>query len=416
MKKRLLALMVLMCMNSSLMAKERKIAFLIGVGNVAPMLNTHKDIVTIKALLAHDYDEIIELQDDEASYTKLKETFESLYRLDASDTLFFYYTGHGSRFYHGSKEDDGLDEFLVLSSMQISSNEISGGVMIDDELNYHFSKIKAKKIIIFDCCHSETMKKGMSRVKSWRQKGGEILYRRFHIEPKHTSAINGNYINLSAALKEEEAEDSNSGGIFTLTLEKVLKERGDIPFSDLITAIQNNLLSVARQNGTSGDFIPNMSSNEMNPKSFRTKNIFAVRAKPTKESLERYLSSKLGGVKLKIDGRKKEKYPIGENMQLSTHLQQQKGYIHLVEVKDEKYALVAKQQVKNCKNRDSKKECVFRGLASMPPIGETHIYLIFTQNPLDISKSHTKSFSESLKTQLKNQSFEVGMVSFKTVE
>lgn len=420
MKKRLLTLMLLMCMSSSLMAKDKKIAFLIGVSNVAPILNTDKDIETIKSLLAHDYDEIIELQDDNASYTKLRSTFEKLYALDASDTLFFYYTGHGSRFYHGSKEDKALDEFLVLSSMQRSGNEVSGGVMIDDELNYHFSQIKAKKIIIFDCCHSETMKKGMGRVKSWRPKGGAIVHRRFDIDPKHTRAINSNYINLSASLKEEQSEDSRNGGVFTLTLQKVLKERGDISFSELITGIQNNLLLVARQNGTVGDFIPNMSSDHLNPKSFRTKDIFAVRTEPNstrvKESLEDYLSSKLGGVELKIDGKKQKEYSIGEGIQFSTQLQQQKGNIYLLEVKNEQYKLVAKQQVERCKDNNSQKQCVFRNLASLPPLGDTHVYLIFTKHPLDISKSHTKALSESLKNQLKNQAFEVGMVSFRTTQ
>jgi len=419
MKKILFITLFLGMMNYPLMAK--KVAFLVGVGNVSPLLNTNKDIETIKSLLAKGY-EIIELQDDNASYTKLRSTFEELYKLDEDDTLFFYYTGHGSRFYHGSREKDNLDEFLVLSSMKIEGNEISGGVMMDDELNYHFSHIKAKKILFFDCCHSETMKKGIgSTVKSWYPKGksGEILYRKFDIDPSYDRAINENFINLSAARDDEESEDSDNGGIFTLTLKKVLKDKGDIPFSELMNEIKNNLLYVARKNHTSGDFMPNMDSNRMNPKSFRTKEIFAVVSKPTpltsKESLEHYLNSKKGGISLKIES-KQEEYPLGDSITFYTHLEQQRGYLYLLEVKKEKYSIVAKKKVENCKSNGAKKECLFSNLASMLPLGRTNVYLIYSKNPLDISKNHTKGFSESLKSQLKHQNFEVGYENFKTVE
>lgn len=410
-------------MNYPLMAK--KVAFLIGVGNVAPVLNTDKDIETIKLMLGKDFvsKNIIELQNKQATYTNVKKAFEGLYSLSEDDTLFFYYTGHGSRFYHGSKEKDNLDEFLVLSSMKIDGNEVSGGVMIDDELNYHFSKIKAKKIIFFDCCYSETMKKSLgSKVKSWQPKGGVIVYRTFDVDSSYANAITSNFINISASEEDKQSEDSENGGIFTLTLKKVLKEQGDISFSKLIVALQNNLVGVARENGQSGDFIPNMDSDTMNPKTFRTKDIFAVASKPkpnsssNKESLESYLNAKLGAVSVKIEGNQKV-FPIGDSIVISSQLLQKKGYLYLLELKGEDdYTLVAKMKVENCRHNKGKKECAFENLVSLPPYGETKIYLIYTKNRLDIPRNKTKGFAESLKSQLQHQAFEVGREVFETVK
>jgi len=419
MKKILLTILLLSIMTYPLMAK--KVAFLIGVGNVATTLNTDKDIERIKTMLGKDFrsENIIELQNQEATYENIKEAFESLYSLDKDDTLFFYYTGHGSRFYHGSEEDDNLDEFLVLYGMKFKGNEVSGGVMIDDELNYHFSKIKAKKVIVFDCCHSETMKKSLgSKVKSWQPKGGAILYRTFDVNPNYAKAINSNFINLSASGDEEQSEDSDNGGIFTLTLQKVLKEQGDISFSELIVALQNNLLDVAIKNGQSGDFTPHIDSDNMNPKTFRTKDIFAVASKPkpssNKETLEHYLNSKLGAVSVKIGGNTKA-FPLDDSIEVSSHLAEEKGDLYLLELKEDDYRLVAKMNLSTCKNNGNKKQCVFNNLISQPPYGETKIYLIYTKNPLDIPKSKTKAFAESLKSQLQSQEFKVGREVFETV-
>jgi hypothetical protein len=423
--KHWLIIMLLWGFSPNLMAK--KVAFLIGVGNVPLKLNTALDIKTIRSLLAKDFDRVIELQDNEATYNKIKKVFEKeLYGLNSNDTLFFYYTGHGGRFYHG-KEQDRTDEFLVLSSMDARGDEVYGGVMIDDELNYHFSQIRAKKVLFFDCCHSKTMKKGLGgTAKFWHPKGGTIVYRKFDVDRSYAQAINSHYINLSATNRDEDqSEDSENGGVFTLTLKKVLKEQGDISFSELIVGLQNNLSSVAHQNGTSGDFIPYMESHKLNPKSFRTKDIFAVPSKPTPKpnsgSLEKYLQSKVGGLEMYIEGKQKgvaSTISVGGEVMIVSHLTQQSGKLYVLVVKGESYSLVAQKKVEKCHNNRNrgKKECVFKSLVSLPPYGLTNVYLIYSQNPLDISKSHSKGFSESLKSQLQHQSFEVGYDVFKTVE
>jgi hypothetical protein len=109
---------------------------------------------------------------------------------------------------------------------------------------------------------------------------------------------------------------------------------------------------------------------------------------------------------------------VGGEVMIVSHLTQQSGKLYVLVVKGESYSLVAQKKVEKCHNNRNrgKKECVFKSLVSLPPYGLTNVYLIYSQNPLDISKSHSKGFSESLKSQLQHQSFEVGYDVFKTVE
>ena len=65
-------------------------------------------------------------------------------------TLWVHYSGHGTRVRDkNGDERDGYDEALC---------PLSGGVILDDELNKLFAKIKRDKrlICVFDCCHSGT--------------------------------------------------------------------------------------------------------------------------------------------------------------------------------------------------------------------------------------------------------------------
>ena len=65
--------------------------------------------------------------------------------------LLFYYSGHGSYTDDRSgDETDGQDETIVLS------NGIENHFYLDDNLNKHFNSIGARKLIVFDSCHSGT--------------------------------------------------------------------------------------------------------------------------------------------------------------------------------------------------------------------------------------------------------------------
>jgi len=428
MKQIILGFSLLLLFSTPIFAK--KVALLIGVGNIPNnLLNTHEDIETMKVLIGNTYDDVIVLEDDRATYVNVKKELELLYGLNSNDTLFFYYTGHGCRAYGGVDEEDGKDEFLMLSGVEYSSFNpvtIKKGIMLDDELNYHFSKIAAKKVIVFDSCHSQTAMKGYTKKSN---KITSIPYVKsmetiFTLSQEknltHMNSVNSNYIQLSAALDSERADDSKKGGIFTLTLKDILTNSESMSFSNLMTKIIKRLPYVAEKNSRPGDFTPNIDNKNLSSDNFQTKSIFVVaKKKPTKptvasqtsikkESLEVFLQSKLGGLSFEKQ-EKKSKFSFYEPVYLKSFHTSTYEYLYMLEVKNNKYTLVTSKKLSEC----TSKKCSFTDLIAEEPIGKSNIYLIASKNPLSIAK---KDFVESLKSQLKHQSFEVGMVSFETVE
>ena len=429
MKKIILGLALLLLFSTHIFAK--KVAFLIGVGNIPNnLLKTHEDIETMKVLIGNTYDDVIVLEDDRATYVNVKKELELLYGLNSDDTLFFYYTGHGCRAYGGIDEADGKDEFLMLSGFEYSSYDpvtVKKGIMLDDELNYHFSKIAAKKVIIFDSCHSQTAMKGYTEKSNKitsipHVKSMETIFTLTQERNlTHINAVNSNYIQLSASLDSERADDSKKGGIFTLTLKEVLTNSKSMSFSTLMKKVSKRLPYVAQKNSRPGDFTPNIDDRDLSSDSFQTKSIFVVlqpqSTKPIggnqssikKESLEAFLQSKLGGLIFEKQEKNKSKFSFYDTVYLKSTHTSDYNHLYMLEVKNNKYTEVTSRKLSDC----SSKSCSFMNLSATAPIGDTNIYLIASKYPLSISK---KDFVESLKSQLKHQSFEVGMVSFETVE
>jgi hypothetical protein len=77
-------------------------------------------------------------------------------KLVEGDIFAFYFSGHGSYVadQYPRDETDHRDETLVLS------NGYTNIHFLDDQLNYYLSRIKARKIELFDSCHSGTVNKG----------------------------------------------------------------------------------------------------------------------------------------------------------------------------------------------------------------------------------------------------------------
>ena len=418
-----LVLAFFLLFTTSVFAK--KIAILVGVGNVPSYLNTHKDIETMKLLIGNEgviYDKIVVLEDKKAIYSNIKKELVNLYELESTDTLLFYYTGHGCRAWGGVEEKDGKDEFLMFYGVTFSPTnptKIVSGVMLDDEFNYHFSKIKAKKILIFDACHSETSTKGYTNKSKFIKsiphvKSQETIFTM--VQKKNLTYMNAkksNYIQLSASLDDQRADDSDKGGIFTLTLKDVLYKSKSISFSTLMKNVKTRLPVVAKNNHRAGDFTPNITvSTELSAESVQTKDIFVVQFStpplPKTETLESFLQSRLGGLKFEKQ-QSKSRFSLYEEVELKSHHSSNYSNLYIIEVKKNHYNLISTKKLSEC----SSDSCVFKDLIASEPLGKSNIYLIASKNPLSIAK---KAFSESLKSQLKHQKFEVGMVSFETVK
>jgi len=393
----------------------KKIALLVGVGNIPNnRLHTKEDIANMKKLLTNKF-EIISLEDNKANYENLKSKLEEMSKLNKSDTFLFYYSGHGCRAFGSVGERDSKDEFLMLSGVKYANDNITikSGIMLDDELNYHFSNIKAKKIILFDCCHSQTMYKSISPIGSRFSKNIELIFKLgYKKNPLYSKPKIKDFIKLSACMDYEQTEDSPKGGIFTLTLQKVLKESGNIPFSKLISEIKKSLRSVAREYGRAGDYVPNMSAKNINPNKIYTKDIFALPKTFKKNTLEDYLNSHKNRINLSINGTT-DKFAIGDTPIFVSTLKESKNHLYLLEVDNNSYQLLEATTVDRCIKAEGKRECIFRNSVSSTPFGESKVYLISTRYPLNIStkRGYGKDFKETLKSQLKNSSFEVGRVS-----
>ncbi len=157
---------------------------------------------------------------------KIDEYLNRYHSLGKDDVFAFYYSGHGS--YTDDKdgdESDGQDEIIILS------NGSENRFYLDDNLNKHFNSIGAKKLIIFDSCHSGTAFKAFGdkpKPKSIEPKlsGTEIKSKSFRGQT--SKELNGDdYIVFSAAQDKEESLATSRGSLFTNAFIKEFSNGGE---------------------------------------------------------------------------------------------------------------------------------------------------------------------------------------------
>ena len=413
----------------------KKVALLVETASGYP-INSDKDVVLMKKLLHHDF-KITTISDEEASSTNIRKALIQMAKELTDDDLFvFYYSGHGDRFTNSTtKEDDHQDDFLVTKDMTCHYNKIDN-VIIDDELNYRYAQIKAKKIIIIDACHSETLYKSVATNKATKLLNASSilksyetcnnrdgLTRNFKVNPKYRMAQPSNMIHLAAALEEQQAEGSPEGGIFTLALEKALKEKGNISFKRLIEEAKNNIKPIATRLGTDGMFTPNLKEEGISSKTLYTKNIFVIPKKdPQDSSLQSYLDSQLGGIDFQIHG-DSESFVYEDRIRLKSKVSTNYAHVYLIEMLDKNhFKLLDSKGIDECISlmNSSQKACQYTNFKAMAPFGKSELYLIGTQKALSLNlhakdsviTSDAFSSEASLKNQLQNQAFGVGSVSF----
>jgi len=376
-------------------------------------INSDKDIITMKKLLGDRYEFII-LNQPEATSTNIRKKLERLAReLNPNDTFVFYYSGHGDRFSSGdSHEADSYDDFLVTSDAICTSKGVKN-VLIDDELNYLYAKIRAKKIIIIDACHSADMQKGVKVEKNnikpvFMCKRNGVLSRGFDINPSWQNAKNRNFLHFGASKEQENALGSSDGGRFTLAIAKTIKERGNISFAELEKEVKRELERFR--------FHPSISKySTIDKYKLYTKDIFAIPPRNLREILD----NKSDTIVVKTQ-REKERYKVNKEIAIKGYPKSDQN-IYLIELKgDNDFKLIASKP--KCIPLNGKYMCQFVNLKATKPTGISTIYMIQTQKPLDFRNSKdsviTNEFFDSdtsLREQLESMDFEVGKVRVKTV-
>jgi len=103
------------------------------------------DVATMDGILSR-YGTPVILQNNEATKSNV---IRALNAASQSDLMIFFYSGHGGsdRIGNVSEEPDRKNEYLCLYDTYMLDNEIWSIV----------TKAKGRVVLIFDCCHSETM-------------------------------------------------------------------------------------------------------------------------------------------------------------------------------------------------------------------------------------------------------------------
>ena len=387
-------------------------------------INSQKDIVTMKRILGNRY-EFIVINSPQSTSVKIRNRLKALAKtLKEEDTFLFYYSGHGNRFYTGDEDEaDHHDDFLLTSDYKCSGGSDVTNVLTDDELNFLYSKIKARKIIIIDACHSSSMNKSsldFSNVKQFKGCSGGLTTKGFTIDPSYRKAHNSNFLHFGAASENLSAIGSRDGGLFTLALEKIIKEKGNISFAKLETYLQGELT-----------FEPSISDDStIDKNSLYTKDIFVVTSrkppKPQSQTVANNLSSLLKEkpktIKLVTHSGEKS-FPIHKSVPILGYFNKSsKQHIYLLELKGKNsFTLIAsKPRCLSYSKYGYNYRCGF-DLKATEPTGRSNIYMLKTSKPLDTGSSKSSVITEdffdakrSLFEQLNDMHFEVGKIDVKT--
>jgi len=404
----------------------KSVAFLVDSGSATRLPQCEKDIQTMKKLLGDKYEYII-LQGKEATSKNIRKVFNRLSKeLKSSDTLVFYYTGHGSRFNSGdANEEDSQDDFLATADITEGKRGVIN-VLIDNELNYLYSKIKARKIIIIDSCHSGTINKAASvldsRYETKVYKSNTTYKRGFRVPKKWSKAKNRNFLHFAAAKENESAKvDKDRGGsVFTNTIEDIITQYGNISFAKLEELAQNNIKPTF-------DFTPNISKDStIDKNTLYTKDIFVVATDNSSNSLtlEDFLNTKEKTITLMTQSRN-NRFKLNRFLAIKAYLDKEPKHLYLLDLKDKNnYKLISAK--KSCIFVPKKKRymCQFKNLKATKPVGVSNLYLIATQQPLAIDGLNkdsiiTQNFFEkkdALVDILKKSSFELGYMQIETIE
>jgi len=222
----------------------QKKALLIGVSDYSPLTvdlpGIDTDISKIQELLTKwgFETEVLFNKDSIKLEEKLKKYQKSL---KSNDIFVFFYSGHGSHTDDlNGDEEDGQDETIVLSDGSENMH------FLDDDLYYYFNHIKAKKLIMFDSCHSGTAFKVLTNKFFPKSILPKFVNKTISKGIKGTDKIAGEYVVLSAAQDSEESLATGDGSLFTTTLTTLLNQPNseDKSFQTIRDTITNKIVTI----------------------------------------------------------------------------------------------------------------------------------------------------------------------------
>ena len=249
--------------TSSTTSKEvkngKKLALIIGISNYAPgskndLDGIERDTSKMRKLFESWGFEVQTLYDSQSM--KIVDYLEDYAKqLNKDDFFAFYYSGHGShKPDENGDEADNIDETLVLSDGNVNKH------LLDDTLYAEFNKIKAKKIIFLDSCHSGTAFRSIgSKVKAKSISPDDVTQtvqvatkmRGLSIGVSTSKDIltGSDYIVFSAAQDNEESLATPTGSLFTNAIYQTFtdKKYENELLKDIDSILVKDVLKYAKQ-------------------------------------------------------------------------------------------------------------------------------------------------------------------------
>lgn len=185
----------------------------------------------------------VDLSYQTPSFFNIKGTaFEHLAQAEADDICILYFSGHGS-YTNQVPEIFGCDRIETLLCMDSRSRQRD---IMDKELNYLLYKVLRGKpdvhcLVITDCCHSGGVMRGPhpeSNQMKVRFESPSLLqvpleeyagFRDGYFDSPYHPTL-PRYVHFAACLDHQRAQETKSGGLFTLELVKMIESKeGPLP-------------------------------------------------------------------------------------------------------------------------------------------------------------------------------------------
>ena len=387
-------------------------ALLIGVQkykSVSPLIGIEHDIKHMQQILQLlKVNDIKVIRDKQATLKSVRGALQEYINSNKNrkgNIFIFYFSGHGVRVADTIKLDeseDGKDEAMALYDIDINDTIIKKGVLLDDELRSLLSKIKSKKIVILDDCHSSTSTRAVldyakvicsdcSLSKSF------IEDIQKNIGSKLPPVLNT--IELSACKADQTAEASPMGSLFTLALYDaiVLKQVGKLNSVTLKELEQfckrdiANLTKLIEQKYPHSGikafqpvFKPNSQLHKPFLSLFQIISVDSNKIKPPSLFLEDTLDSLVSISVVTIESDKKS-YSDGQSIDLKITTQKD-GYLTIFVAQKSRYRLFLqnKKVYKNKTLRFPNKESVEKLYAMQDNREKTKIYAILSKEKINI--------------------------------
>ncbi len=205
---------------------------------------------------------IVTLKDGQATAAGIESAFRShlIQKAASSDSVVFYYSGHGTQVpdLGDADEDDDLDESLFAHDMDPLRPETW---VTDDRLRQWISQLKTERVlVVLDCCHSGTATRGAPEVPGFRTKFVNLGFNALGTDLKgspltgkmRSPRTSGSHTLLSACAAHEKAVDGGreTGGLLThFWLAEAARHPADATLRDLMRGTSAGIQAFMQKSG-----------------------------------------------------------------------------------------------------------------------------------------------------------------------